>query len=96
VTRVQEYLQHAGLRNIGREAVFQAVNATAHDHAFHPVRKYLAGLQWDGVPRIDKWLIDYLGVQPGRYAEAVGRMFLIAMVARVKARTYCSICAANG
>jgi predicted P-loop ATPase len=84
VTRVQEYLQHAGLRNIGREAVFQAVNATAHDHAFHPVRKYLAGLQWDGVPRIDKWLIDYLGVQPGRYAEAVGRMFLIAMVARVK------------
>jgi len=83
VTRVQNYLQHAGLRNIGREAVFQAVTATAHDHAFHPVRKYLTGLKWDGKARIDSWLTSYLGVPPSRYVDAVGRMFLIAMVARI-------------
>ena len=83
VTRVQDYLQHAGLRNIGREAVFQAVNATAHDHTFHPVRKYLTELKWDGKARIDNWLSAYLGVAEGEYAKAVGRMFLLAMVARI-------------
>jgi hypothetical protein len=65
VARVQEYLQHAGLRNIGREAVFQAVNTSAEDNSFHPVRDYLDGLAWDGTRRVDGWLATYLGVHGG-------------------------------
>jgi hypothetical protein len=29
----------------------------AHQNRFHPARDYLAGLEWDGKPRIDNWLV---------------------------------------
>jgi predicted P-loop ATPase len=51
--------------------------------AFHPVRDYLGALQWDGQPRVNDWLTSKLGAEPTPYIQAVGKMFLIAMVARI-------------
>jgi putative DNA primase/helicase len=50
----------------------------------HPVRAYLAGLEWDGVPRLSLWLTTYLGAYdaPPEYVHAVGRAWLISLVAR--------------
>ena len=55
----------------------------------HPVREYLATLKWDGVPRIDTWLEDYMGVVPDnedtkKYVRAVGAITLMAAVRRIK------------
>jgi predicted P-loop ATPase len=50
---------------------------------FHPIREYLAGLTWDGVPRVDTLLIDYLGAEDSAYVRAVTRKTLCAAVARV-------------
>ncbi len=47
------------------------------------MRDYLNGLQWDGKPRVDTWLNVYFGVEPTEYAQAIGRMFLVAAVARI-------------
>lgn len=55
----------------------------AHKNRFHPVRDYLDGLSWDGVPRIENWLCRYLGGEETAYNAEVGRCFLIAMVARI-------------
>ena len=41
--------------------VVQAVVAVAERTVFHPVRNYLADLQWDGKPRLDRLLADYFG-----------------------------------
>jgi putative DNA primase/helicase len=62
--------------------VRDAVDVVARQRTLHPVRDYLQGVSWDGVPRLDSWLTDYLGVRPTRYSSAVGRMFLISAVAR--------------
>ncbi len=50
---------------------------------FHPVLDYLAELEWDGVPRIDRWLIEYGGAEDTEYVRAVGALPLIAAVRRV-------------
>jgi predicted P-loop ATPase len=83
VSRFQEWLQHAGLRNIGKDMMHQAVDVRAVECAFHPVHGYLNSVAWDGTPRLDRWLFTYLGAARTPYTYQVGRMFLIAMVARI-------------
>jgi len=51
--------------------------------SFHPVKEYLNSLEWDGTPRIDTLLIDYLGAKDRDYVRAVTRKTLIAAVARI-------------
>lgn len=58
------------------------VASKAKGRAFHPVRDYLRGLEWDGVARLDSWLTKYASVAPNEYTSAVGRMWLIGAVAR--------------
>lgn len=53
-------------------------------NSFHPVVDYLAGLEWDGVPRIDRWLITYAGAQDTEYVRAVSRLMLLGAVRRVR------------
>lgn len=64
--------------------VAEAVEAAARANPVHPVRAYLRGLPpWDGVPRLDMWLIDCLGGADSPYARLVSRWFLMGMVGRV-------------
>jgi predicted P-loop ATPase len=83
VGHLQVWLQAAGLHAVGTVVVHQAVELRANECAFHPVRKYLEALVWDGKSRLASWLSTYLGAEATPYTEAVGRMFLIAMVARI-------------
>jgi predicted P-loop ATPase len=83
VTDIQDYLQHAGLKRIGRDDVRHAVESYADENSFHPVREYLEALQWDGQPRLNVWTITRLGAELTEYNKAVGQMFLISMVARI-------------
>jgi predicted P-loop ATPase len=83
VTDLQEWMQDAGLKRIAHETARDAIESYARDHAYHPVRDYLEGLQWDGTPRLDQWLTTYLGADQTAYVQAIGAMFLISMVARI-------------
>lgn len=57
----------------------------ADQNEFHPVLNYLDGLpEWDGVPRLDKWLIDFGGAEDTPYVRAVSRLVLVAAVRRVR------------
>jgi predicted P-loop ATPase len=83
VTFIQEWLQIAGLPHIGRDVTHQAVDLRARECSFHPVRNYLNSLTWDRVERLESWLHNYLGAENTAYAQGIGRMFLVAMVARI-------------
>jgi putative DNA primase/helicase len=55
------WTQKAGI-HADSKVVFEAVTTIAEESLFHPPRDYLAGLRWDGTPRLDNWLITYVGV----------------------------------
>ena len=64
-----------------------AVTNVAYHERFHPIREYLDGLKWDGKPRINTWMKDYLGAIDGGYPEylaAVSRKVLCAAVLRAQ------------
>jgi predicted P-loop ATPase len=65
------------------DSVAEVIEALARDHPFHPVRDYLAGLVWDGVPRMENWLEDYLGVVRTDYSMKVAKWWLMGAVNRV-------------
>lgn len=46
------------------------------------LRDHIAGLAWDGVPRLDDWLVRYLHAEDTRYSRVVGRKWMIQAVAR--------------
>ena len=61
-----------------------ALAAVSHERSFHPVRDYLGGLgEWDGLPRLEEVLIDYLGAEDTPIPRAVTKKTLVAAVARV-------------
>ena len=76
------YLERAYGIN-GKDRIFDAVNVVAQENKFHPVRDYLDGCTWDGVPRVETLLIDYLGAEDSDYTRAVTRKTLAAAVARI-------------
>lgn len=66
-----------------KDKIFDAVNVVAQRGAFHPVREYLDSCTWDGVPRVETLLIDYLGAEDNAYTRAVTRKVFAAAVARI-------------
>ncbi len=83
VTAVQEWLQKVGLHALSKDTTHQAVQLRASERAYHPVCDWLGGLRWDDKPRLNRWLTDYMGAGATEYTKGIGRMFLIALVARV-------------
>ena len=84
VSDLREYVQHYGFPRISRDISNEAADKRARELSFHPVRRWLNGLVWDGTPRLDGWLTRYLGSASNReYLTAIGPMFLISMVARI-------------
>jgi len=68
----------------GRDLFRDVIGDLARRDRFHPVRDYLRGLQWDGVSRIDGWLVDLGGAADSPYVRAVSRLLLVAAVRRVR------------
>lgn len=70
---------------VGKDAFYDIVRDDGQRRRFHPVREYLNGLVWDGIPRIDTWLSTYGGAEKDSdYVKAVSAIVLLAAVRRVR------------
>lgn len=67
-----------------RELLRAVILDEAHRRPIHPVRDYLNGLRWDGIPRIDRWLVTFAGAANTAFVRAVCAIFLIAAVRRIR------------
>ena len=69
-----------GISDRGR--LSDALAIVGGQNRINDVKKYLEGLSWDGVRRLDTLLSDYLGAEDTPYTQAVIRKSLTAAVAR--------------
>lgn len=68
-----------------KDKFYDYCNVLAHRNAFHPVLDYLDALPaWDGVARVEEWLIRYAGVEDTEYVRAISRLVIVAAVRRVR------------
>lgn len=60
----------------------QVITHLAQDYRMNPLRLHMKSYTWDGVKRLNTWLIDYLGTKDTAYIRAIGRKWLISAAAR--------------
>ena len=81
--RLREWLETHGILE-GRATVADAVASVAQESAYHPVRDYLASLEWDSTPRLNSWLMKYAGAPEAELTRAIGAKWMISAIARVE------------
>jgi len=61
----------------------QAIEDAASFNAYHPIKEYLKGIEWDGMQRVETLFIDWFGADDNVYTRDVARVFLNACITRV-------------
>jgi Virulence-associated protein E-like domain len=68
----------------GKNNIFDAVEQLCIKNKFNPITEYLDALTWDGTPRLDRWLIIYLGAEDNELNREFGQLALLAAVRRAR------------
>lgn len=84
-SRLRIRLEKQGFKPIGREMIRDVVLLVADENPFDSAIEWLSGLQWNGVARVDSFLVDYFGAEPSEYVTSVSRYLWTAMAGRVMA-----------
>lgn len=67
---------------VGRAVIEDAFTELLLCKEFHPIREYLRNLRWDGIPRVETLLVDYLGAEDNELTRAMTKLTLTGAVAR--------------
>lgn len=82
--RVRSFMQgQMRLIKIMDNMVHIAVKTYAEDYLKNEPRDWMQSLKWDGVKRIDSFLVDCFGVTNTDYTRAVSKNFWISVAARI-------------
>lgn len=66
-----------------RSVIQDALMNTTVNNAYNPVKDYLDRVAWDGTPRLETLLHDYMGAEQSNYTKEVMIKCAVAAVARV-------------
>nr|DAQ54377.1 MAG TPA: virulence associated protein E [Caudoviricetes sp.] len=81
---LQLYMQrHVGLTRIGVQTCHDAALVAAFHDTRNECREWMEGLQWDGFSRLPYLMHEGFGAEENDYTAAVGRNWIVSMVARV-------------
>lgn len=59
-----------------------AVDRCARENSYNPVADYLTSLNWDGSPRIERWMVRLLGAPDTDFVRLISPKVMISAVAR--------------
>lgn len=83
LSRMCAYLSGAyGIEMPINSFVDKALKLTAPERSYHAVRDFITAVEWDGTPRVDTLLIDYLGAEDTPLNRAITRKWMAGAVGR--------------
>lgn len=77
------FISFEGHHRASTSDIQDALQIIARRKTYHPMKQWATTLVWDGIPRLDKLLIDYFRCEDSEYTRAVGKNTLIAAWARI-------------
>jgi len=86
VTVIQIGIERTYNLQFSDSQVFAVLSQTARARTYHPVARYLSRIRWDGVERIDRYLVDYIGAEDTPLHRAISRRWFVSCVARAMGR----------
>ena len=82
VGKIQDYLEQNYDLRLTQNKVFEILKTTASERNFNPVQDYIRKEEWDGTPRIEAAIIDYLGAEDTPLIREQTKLWFVAAVAR--------------
>ena len=76
-------LERLGFKTPARDTVRACAEAVAFEQKFDSGRRWVAGLVWDGVPRVHQFCARYLGSADTDYMSAVSAYLFTALAGRL-------------
>jgi len=82
-TQLESFLSRVKKFDPGANILFKAVQCEAYRHSYHPIKDYLNGLKWDKIPRLESFLVDFVGAPDTLYVREIAKATLIGAVSRI-------------
>ena len=83
VSRIRIRLERLGFKAAPKEMCRDAVVLVAAESHYDSAQMWLNGLHWDGVPRVESFLVRFLGCEDTPYVRAVALYLWTALAGRV-------------
>lgn len=81
---IANYFQHnLGFDKVKSNVAYECIQALSRRNARSPMLEYIRGLDWDGQPRLDDWMIRHWGVDDTPFIREVSSKWLISSCARM-------------
>jgi putative DNA primase/helicase len=80
--RLQHYFAKTYEFNSAK-TIQNAFAEVVHANTFHPIKEYIESQYWDGVDRVDRLFVTYLGADDTHYVRSVTRKMLVAAIKRL-------------
>ena len=82
VGKIQDYLEQTYQLRLTQNKVFELLKTTASERSYNPVQEFIRKEDWDGMPRIETAIIDYLGAEDTPLVREQTKLWFVAAVAR--------------
>lgn len=81
---VTDYFQHnLGFHNVKTHNILECMVAQGKRNERSPFLQYIQAQQWDGVPRLDTWMIDLWGMEDTPFVREASSRWLLSSCARL-------------
>jgi hypothetical protein len=82
---IANYFQHnLGFDKVGHKMIYSCIQALSKRNARSPMLEYIKGLTWDGVARLDDWMIRLWGMPDTEFTREVSAKWMIGSCARME------------